>query len=122
MYSICEVCPIRELVKSDRLRYEEGVKNGLLLNVSQGLSARIANAVQGTTAGIVKERIDQIRQLEVSSWKRSGGVEEATYLNANPELAKAVHDCEVKIQLGGCAIHSTQSVSKERNQNNGEDF
>lgn len=109
MSRICQECPARQLVETDRPRYQEGWDNGLFLQAIQGLSGQMVEAVEGTAAGLTETRIEQIRQSEVQSWLRSGGHSEAAYLNEHPELAKAVHDCELKIQLGECVMHSIRT-------------
>lgn len=105
MSRICKPCPIAATVERDRPTYEEGLENGLFLQAIQGLSGQMVNKVSGTKAGLTDERIEEIRLKEVSSW---GGdtSEEGKYLNLHPELAKAVHDCELKIQLGECLLHN----------------
>ena len=105
----CPGCPIKDLCEQNKPKYDEGMENGLFGQVIQGLTGEMAEAVRGTKAGLTDERIEEIRQEDVESW--GAGSEEEDYLNANPELAKAVHDCEVKIQMGGCAVRSAQTVN-----------
>ncbi len=105
MGRICKECPIAQLVEGNRPKYSEGLENGLFLQAIQGLSGQLTTAVKGTKAGLTDERIEQIRQSEVKGW--GIGTEEADYLNSHPELAKATHDCELRVQLGECAIHSS---------------
>lgn len=107
MSRICKECPIAQLAETDMPKYEEGFQNGLFLQAIQGLSGQMVGLVRGTKAGLTDERIEEIRQEEVRSW--GVGSEEAVYLDQNPELAKAVHDCELKVRLGECAIHSIQT-------------
>lgn len=108
MAQICRECPVIQLREADRPKYQEGWDNGLFLQAIQGLSGQMVGAVRGTTNGLTEARIEEIRVGEVKSWQQSKGFEEAEYLETHPELAKAVHDCELKIQLGECAMHSTR--------------
>lgn len=107
MSQICKECPLVTLVEGGDID-KEGLQNGLFLQVVQGLSGQMVNKVRGTKSGLTNEHIEEIRQKEVKSW--GGDVDEAgnesSYLEANPSLAKGVHDCELQIQLGNCAIHS----------------
>lgn len=106
MSRICKECPIAQTADADKEKYAEGLENGLFLQAVQGLSGEMVGAVRGTKAGLTDKRIEEIRQSEVKSW--GAGTEESTYVETHPDLAKAVHDCELQIQLGGCAIHSLQ--------------
>lgn len=107
-YGFSESCPIGDLVGENQDTYREGYENGLFLQVIQGLSGRMARRVPGTIAGLTPEAIEAIRLQEVKSW---GSSEESQYLGDHPELAKAVHDCELRIQLGNCAAHQARPVS-----------
>lgn len=100
-------CPIVEDVfNQDPNAHREPYQNGLFVQVAQGLSAQFVSAVSGTRAGLTDERIEAIRQAEIRKWGNIDDPEgEATYLDKFPALAKAVHDCELCIQLGKCTIN-----------------
>lgn len=105
-----EGCPIvTQLLEPNGEAYREGWNNGLFTQVAQGLSAQMRQAVPGTRAGLTDERVEEIRREEVARW---GNVDdpdgEAAYLEAHPEMAKAIHDCELHIQLGQCGLNHSK--------------
>lgn len=105
---ICEPCPVKQLYEGDPATYQEGFDNGLLFQNAQLLSGKFCRILKGTVAGVNEQRIEEVRRDVVETW---GNIDnpnaEAAYLEAHPEIAKAVHDCEVRAQLGNCAIHSS---------------
>lgn len=110
MSRVCRFCPIADLHREGKIN-DESIESGLFLQAIQGLSGKMVAAVEGTVAGLTDGRIEEIRQSEIRTWHQAGGDEEASYLEANPELAKAVHDCELKTQLGQCVVYSARAVS-----------
>ena len=107
MSRICGECPIRKECENNPERYKEGWSNGLFLQAIQSLSAPMMRRVKGTKNGLSEEGIEGVRVEAVGTW--GSGTEEAEYLETNPDIATMVHDCELEIQLGGCAIHSAKS-------------
>jgi len=104
MIRISENCPIRIMVRDNPERYKEGWQNGLISQAIMGLSHPMCIAVRGTKDGLIEDRIDEIRVKSATEWGR--GAEEYDYLDQHPEIANAVHDCEMAIQLGNCAVFS----------------
>ncbi len=105
-------CPIVEQeLKPKPEAHEEPYRNGLFMQVAQGLSSQFVKQVRGTK-GLTDERIEQIRHDEISDWGNLGEPGgEADYLAANPGLAKAVHDCELMIQMGECLLQGLKRGS-----------
>ncbi len=83
--------------------YRAGIDSGMFMQAIQGLSGVMGRHIEGTKDGLTDERIAQLQELSARKW---GDSEEADYTRNNPNLAKAVHDCELRIQMGDCAIHS----------------
>lgn len=99
MPRFCEECPAAQFIVGN----VEEEDRPLAVNVAQGLSGRFVGAVRGTK-GLTDERIEEIRVKDVKSWGES---EESELLEAQPELAKAVYQCEEKVTiLGTCALRS----------------
>lgn len=100
MSQFCYECPAAECI----VKTFEKEDQPLAVNVAQGLSGAFVVSIRGTK-GLTDERIEEIRQEEIESWH---GSEEAQALEAYPELARAVYECEEKVTiLGSCAVHST---------------
>mgnify|MGYP001549535304 CR=1 FL=1 len=88
-------------------RYQAGLESGLLFQNAQYLSGKFSTILHGTVAGVNGTRIEEVRREVVAAWDNLSDLEgEAAYLEAHPEIAQSVHDCEVQIQLGNCAVHS----------------
>ncbi len=103
---ICIECPVAKLYETDKPKYQAGLENGLFMQNAQYLSGKMVTAIRGTATGLNDARIEEIKDKVVTAWGNINDPNgEAAYLQLNPEIAKAVHDCEVQIQLGNCAIH-----------------
>jgi hypothetical protein len=96
-------CPVAVEGDGDS-SYREAIESGMFMQAIQGLSGTMTRHIEGTKAGLTDERIAELREKAAKAWGE--GSEEAEYTRNNPDLAKAVHDCELRIQMGECALHS----------------
>ncbi len=106
-------CPFEVLIREDPERYQRGLGNGLFLQVIQGLSVQMEQIVPGTN-GLTSAKIEEILREEIADWGNPDDTEgEASYLRDHPELATAAHNCELRIQMGLCSLHSMKVKVKD---------
>ena len=88
--------------------HERGIDNRVL-RVASYLLGPMQRALRGTRTGLTSDRIEEIRQGQITEWGHLQDPDsESSYLDAHPELAKTVHDCTLRIQVGQCALRQAR--------------